>query len=108
MSIQVIDSKEEFEDVLNNNPEFFLLKHSLTCPISAAAKEEYEDFASSKTVPCYALYVQQSRDLSNLIAKTYEVKHESPQVLFFKGKQVYYHDSHSSIKSEQLKRMSSE
>ncbi|MDQ0156564.1 monothiol bacilliredoxin BrxC family protein [Robertmurraya andreesenii] len=38
-----IESTEEFQQALKEDDHFFLLKHSLTCPISQAAYEEYED-----------------------------------------------------------------
>ncbi|WP_226583811.1 bacillithiol system redox-active protein YtxJ [Halobacillus litoralis] len=106
MKPQVIDHKDTWEEIMERNESFFLLKHSLTCPISAAANNQFERFVDQTDVPCYVLYVQKSRELSNYIAETYQVRHESPQALYFKNGQVVWHDSHNAITSERLKKTS--
>ncbi|MGI8316761.1 bacillithiol system redox-active protein YtxJ [Halobacillus mangrovi] len=103
MNQQVLYSEDEFNNLLKTKEEFFLLKHSLTCPISAAARSEYEKFQSTASVPCYILHVQESRQLSNSIAKEFQVRHESPQALLFKNGKVVWHDSHGSITESRLR-----
>ncbi|MFD2926251.1 bacillithiol system redox-active protein YtxJ [Halobacillus naozhouensis] len=97
MTIQHITTEQELSDLIRNNEVFFLLKHSLTCPISASAKEEYELYCKESDLPCFILYVQEDRVLSNKIAEDYHVKHESPQALLFKDKAVCWHNSHHNI-----------
>lgn len=98
-----IESVEEFNQALQENEEFFLLKHSLTCPISQAAYEEYESFEeSNKDEKLYYLAVQEARPLSNHIAETFHVKHESPQAIFFKKEDVAWHASHWKITKKSL------
>ena len=48
--IKKIDTTEQFAEIIKQDAEFFLLKHSLTCPISKAAFEEYEKFAKISLV----------------------------------------------------------
>ncbi|MGP4062613.1 bacillithiol system redox-active protein YtxJ [Halobacillus sp. H74] len=103
MKIEVISSVEEFESILENNSEFFLLKHSLTCPISGAANMQYEHFSEDATVPCYTLYVQESRPLANHIAEVFSIRHESPQVLHFSNGKIAWHESHGAITTQRLK-----
>ncbi|MCA1009962.1 bacillithiol system redox-active protein YtxJ [Halobacillus halophilus] len=102
MSVQMLKSKEEFTKVLNEESIFFLLKHSLTCPISAAAESEYEQFSQHSEIPCYELFVQDARDLSNQVASDFDVRHQSPQAILFKDKQVAWHDSHGNVTKERL------
>ncbi|WP_425441983.1 bacillithiol system redox-active protein YtxJ [Sediminibacillus massiliensis] len=103
MEALVIQTKEEFEQVKNQYESFILMKHSLTCPISAEAKREFELFSEEATdVPLFVLYVQKARELSNHIAETYDVKHESPQVLVFKNNQVVWNESHGNITKKNL------
>lgn len=97
MEAKVIQNQAEFQDVLNREAEFYLLKHSLTCPISAGAKQEYDRYSLDTQLPMYTLYVQEARELSNMIAERYEVKHESPQALLFVNNQVIWHTSHHDI-----------
>ncbi|MFB8735474.1 bacillithiol system redox-active protein YtxJ [Bacillus sp. SL00103] len=79
------------------------LKHSLTCPISQAAFQEFEAFASahediSQLISCR---FKTHRELSSYDRKV-GVKHESPQALVFSGGKVKWHASHSSITKEAL------
>ncbi|MFP7171426.1 bacillithiol system redox-active protein YtxJ [Terribacillus sp. 7520-G] len=97
MEAKVIQSQEEFQDVLNKEAAFYLLKHSLTCPISASAKQEYDRYSLDTQLPVYTLYVQEARELSNMIAERYDVKHESPQALLFENNRVIWHASHHDI-----------
>ncbi|MFP7478128.1 bacillithiol system redox-active protein YtxJ [Terribacillus saccharophilus] len=97
MEAKVIQSQEEFQDVLNRDASFYLLKHSLTCPISARAKQEYDRYSLDTQIPMYTLYVQEARELSNVIADRYDVRHESPQALLFESNQIIWHTSHHDI-----------
>lgn len=102
MSKQQLTSIEEFNAVLQANENFLVIKHSLTCPISGNAFEEYESFTEKHEFPTYYLYVQDARPLSNYIAETYGVKHESPQALLFAGGKVKWHASHWNITEANL------
>ncbi|WP_075982621.1 bacillithiol system redox-active protein YtxJ [Bacillus massilinigeriensis] len=99
-----IETIEEFEQILQEKEYFFFLKHSLTCPISQAAFEEYENFSTDQNdVAFFYLAVQEARPLSNDIAEKYEIKHESPQAFLFVNKEVSWHTSHRKITYETLK-----
>ena len=61
-----IDTIDQFEELLKQEDRFFLLKHSLTCPISHAA---YQGVSKNmpredQSVPAYYLAVQDARPLS--------------------------------------------
>jgi len=58
-------------------------KHSTTCPISATAANEVRAMAT--TLPIYWINVREQRELSNWVAATYDVAHESPQLILIKG-----------------------
>ncbi|MCM3224105.1 bacillithiol system redox-active protein YtxJ [Terribacillus saccharophilus] len=103
MEAKVIQSLEEFQDVLNRDASFYLLKHSLTCPISARAKQEYDRYSLDTQIPMYTLYVQEARELSNTIADRYDVRHESPQALLFENNQVIWNTSHHDITENVLR-----
>ncbi len=93
-----VNTLEEFNEVVEKNDTFLLLKNSTTCPISHAAYEEFENFvADQNDVACFYLHVQEARDVSNHIAEKYSVKHESPQALFINGGEVVWNASHWKI-----------
>lgn len=94
---------EDFEQALETLENFILLKHSSTCPISQAAFEEYEKFASEYDYTYY-LVVQDERSLSNHIAEKLQIKHESPQAILFKNGEAVWHASHWKITYDSLKK----
>ncbi|MEH7012446.1 bacillithiol system redox-active protein YtxJ [Neobacillus niacini] len=107
--LKKIDTLEQFEDLLKQTDKFFLLKHSLTCPISHAAYQEYEKYAGeNQGVPTYYLAVQDARPLSNEIAEKFEIKHESPQALLINKGEAIWNASHWKITKRSLTNATSE
>ncbi len=79
-----------------------IFKHSTICPRSTRAKEEMDRFIKKEDIPVYLLIVQQERPLSNQIAETFSVKHESPQVLLLHNGQVESTLNHEEITCENV------
>ncbi|MFK9091153.1 bacillithiol system redox-active protein YtxJ [Bacillus salipaludis] len=104
-----IESIEQFDQLITNEGKFYLLKHSLTCPISHAAYKEYEKFANeNQNVPTYYLAVQDSRPLSNEIAERFQIKHESPQAILISNREASWNASHWKITNRSLASASNE
>ncbi|WP_442595533.1 bacillithiol system redox-active protein YtxJ [Neobacillus sp. D3-1R] len=98
-----INNETQLTEALNNEGLVFVLKHSTTCPISQAAFEEYQKFSQEHPeLDCYFLTVQDARPLSSYIAEQYHIKHESPQAILFKKKDVNWHASHWKITNSSL------
>jgi bacillithiol system protein YtxJ len=98
-----IDTLDQLEELLNKEEKFYLLKHSLTCPISHAAYQEYQKFADeNQDVPTYYLAVQDSRSLSDAIAEKFQIKHESPQAILFSNGNPLWNASHWKITKRSL------
>jgi bacillithiol system protein YtxJ len=76
----------------------FVFKHSTTCGISAGAAREVRTMTTE--LPVYWINVREQRELSNWVAETYAVAHESPQLILIregKSQQVWNHyDVHRS------------
>ncbi|NRD76145.1 bacillithiol system redox-active protein YtxJ [Bacillus sp. BRMEA1] len=101
--LKKIETSEQFAELVNNEKSFFLLKHSLTCPISQAAFNEYEKFSTeNKVVDTYYLAVQDARPLSNEIAEKFQIKHESPQAILFANGEAKWNASHWKITNSSL------
>lgn len=92
-----INNIVQFEEMLENNATVFFLKHSNTCPISATAYDQFDNFAYERDINAYYLIVQESRELSNYIEQKTGIKHESPQAFYFNNGEVKWHDSHKNI-----------
>lgn len=81
-----------------------IFKHSTRCSISAMAKRNFEfnwDAIPTQT-PLYFLDLISYRDISALIAETFQVHHESPQVLLIKDGECILDLSHGEISAEEI------
>ena len=86
-------------------PRFLLFKHSSTCPISAAAFAEYEEWAAAHPdSPTGWIDVVRERPLARAVAERTGVKHESPQVLLLEAGQAVWNAAHSAITVASLER----
>ncbi|MFC3420284.1 bacillithiol system redox-active protein YtxJ [Salinicoccus hispanicus] len=90
-------SIESFQKLLQANKDFFFMKHSSTCPISATAFEEFQKFHYERDMDGYYLIVQDHRKLSDYIAEHFDVRHESPQAFYFEAGKLKWSDSHQNI-----------
>jgi bacillithiol system protein YtxJ len=92
-----IDSIESLDRLFEESFDrpVVLLKHSVTCGISAGVYREVGYVAAQVNV----IVIQTHRDLSNAIAVRTGVRHESPQAFVLRdGKPVYY-ASHYDIEA---------
>ena len=78
----------------------YVYKHSTACPISAAAAEVVRGFPFDR--PLYWVNVIEQRPLSNWVAETYGVRHQSPQLLKISAGSVEQHWSHFGITAASL------
>jgi bacillithiol system protein YtxJ len=60
----------------------FVYKHSTTCGVSAGAAREVRELTTD--LPIYWINVREQRELSNWVAETYAIAHESPQLLLIR------------------------
>lgn len=73
-----------------------LFKHSTRCGISSMAKSRLERYGDLDA-PAYYLDLLQYRTISNEIARTYGIEHQSPQILVIRNGKCIYTASHSEI-----------
>lgn len=83
-----------------------VFKHSTRCGISRMVLKQFEkDYRfSENNVDLYYLDLVGFRDVSNEIASTFDVYHESPQLLVVKNGGVVAHASHGAINDLDLRR----
>lgn len=102
---QKILTIEDFHAIERDKTPVFIVKNSLTCPISYQAFSEVEKYADQNNdIPVYFLHVQEARQLSNYIANQYNVQHQSPQLLLIKEDKVVWEASHFKIKYVSMKK----
>lgn len=75
-----------------------IFKHSTRCVISKMALKNFEsDFTLEDTIDAYYLDLIAYRNISNEIAETFQIQHQSPQILLIKNGVVVYNESHEGI-----------
>lgn len=98
-----IRTMEEWERVRDQsqNELVFLMKHSSTCPISAAGYQVFKQYETD--IPKYYLIVQRSRPLSNEVESELGIQHESPQLFLMKDGEAAWNASHYGISELNIK-----
>lgn len=81
-----------------------VFKHSTRCGISRMVIKQFEaDYNETENdLDLYYLDLLNYREISNNIANTLQVMHESPQLLVIKNGVVVAHESHGGINSLDL------
>jgi len=83
-----------------------ILKHSTRCSISLMAKNGLDkswDIEDDK-IKTYYLDLLKFRPISNQIAETFNVHHQSPQVLVIKDGKCDYSATHSAIDTRSIRK----
>jgi monothiol bacilliredoxin len=95
--VKITDTKS-FEQLASRSKDrpIVIFKHSLTCPISAAAYEQMAEFDGEVAL----IEVQRARELSAEIENRLGVEHESPQVIVLRNGQVVWNASHFRVTAD--------
>jgi len=104
MNWQPLTSVDQLLELASHPEPFVVFKHSTRCPVSSMAKRSVEfDFdqlpAGQKI---YFLDLIALREISNLIAEKWQIRHESPQILVLKGDSCLFHASHQDINIQDI------
>lgn len=107
MNWKNLESEADWEEALkqSTNSPVVVFKHSTRCSVSFMAKKNFEmawNYSGEEIQP-YLLDLVRYRSVSDRIARDTEVRHESPQIIFLKDKEVIYNASHHAIDAEALK-----
>ena len=99
-----ITEEAQLNDVKNlsaTRPQL-IFKHSTRCPISSMAKTRLERGLTPDNIDFYYLDLIKHRNISQKIAETFDVNHESPQILLIKNGICIYDESHSGITMDEI------
>jgi len=98
---KTLDSEAQLKEIINGSHErpAMIFKHSTTCGISAGAKDRLQSNwnIDPEKMDFYYLDLLNYRPISNLIAETLDVIHQSPQVILIKDGAAVYNTSHHAI-----------
>ena len=93
-----VDQISEIIEASKTKPQL-IFKHSTRCGISRMVLKNFElDFKfDASSFDLHYVDLLNYREISTQIATTFDVLHQSPQLLILKNGVVVKHDSHSAI-----------
>ncbi len=99
-----LTNDEELDPIisLSNQRSQVIFKHSTRCSISSVAWKRVQKNEKQTDIDFYFLDIIAYRSLSNKIADTFKVPHESPQILVIKNGQCIFDESHLSISIDDI------
>ncbi len=99
-----LNHTSQIDDIKAAEGYSIIFKHSTRCSISAMAKRSFE--RDQNVIPSevnfYFLDLINHRDVSAYIAETFQVHHESPQLLLIKDGDCILDASHSDISADEV------
>ncbi len=104
MNWLALNQLSQIEEILDesNSSSVLVFKHSTRCSISQMALSRFERKWTNNETKCYFLDILSNRGVSNALAETFDITHESPQVLVIKNQNCVYHISHNGIDASLL------
>lgn len=99
-----ITNLEQVSEIQQQEGYSLIFKHSTRCAVSSMAKRRFEmDWSViPENTGLYFLDLISYRDISAQIADTFQVQHESPQILVLKNGDCILDASHSDISAEEV------
>jgi bacillithiol system protein YtxJ len=106
MEFKALETEEQLNEIKESPGYSVIFKHNTTCPISKNARSNFESKAGllDEKTRVYILDLLEYRPISNAIAESFNVQHESPQVLLIKNGECTYHSSLYDISAEDIAR----
>ncbi len=104
IDLNAMEQLDEIEKI-SEEKTVGILKHSTRCGISRMVLKMFEsdyNLDKDKPVELYFLDLINHRDISNEIAARFNVRHESPQLIVIKNREVVHHASHQAISADKL------
>jgi len=102
-----ITTIDDWQDTLSQSTKkpVIVYKHSDTCHISAEAKKRIKDCIADGTIKdsVYVVTIQTAKEVSDKIEYDTGLKHESPQLIIIKEKEVLYFANHYDINAVDIK-----
>lgn len=98
----------QLDQLQNTDRPFVIYKHSTRCHICTIVLKNIErDYQGENFLDFYFLDLLNHRDISNHISETYQVHHESPQILLIKNGECIFDESHQSIDLKEILELAS-
>ncbi len=104
IELKDVNTLNEIKEISKQKP-VIIFKHSTRCGVSRGVVKQFEkQIKNYSNTEFYLLDLLSHRDISNAIAETFKVIHQSPQMLLIKNGEVVKHESHYEIMDVELER----
>lgn len=107
MDWNILQTEKQIDKLIEYSKEkpCLIFKHSISCPISSMAKNRLEINweVGKESIKVFYLDLINHRSVSNLIAKVFQIEHQSPQVLLIEDGICTYDSSHLDITAAAIK-----
>lgn len=101
ITLNEINQLEEIKQKSKVTPQV-IFKHSTRCATSQMIKTRLERNDNPPGIDFYFLDLINNRNVSNEVAETFHVHHESPQILLIKNGECVYDESHLGISLDEV------
>ena len=101
IALQTEKQLDEIRQRSVNRPQV-IFKHSTRCSTSSLVKHRLERAPQPGDVDFYYLDLLNYRPISNKIAESFRIDHESPQVLIIRNGECIYDESHLGISMDEI------
>lgn len=100
----VATSYNDVDPLIDGNKPVIIFKHSYRCSISSMSLNRIEKIHDkiNQNAKFVLIDVINQRDLSIKVADFFNIKHESPQIIFYNKNEVQFTDSHMNISSSKV------
>lgn len=104
-SVRWLTTEADWTDALSRSTDepVVVFKHSSACSLSARADEQIRTLDESINRPIYKLVVQNNRSLSDKIADSLGIRHETPQAIILEGRTPKFDTSHFDVTVDTLR-----
>lgn len=98
-------SETDWADALSQSDDrpVLIFKHSNRCPLSASANREMHALAAEEDLPVYRVVVQEHRVVSDDIADTLDIRHETPQAILLDDGDPVFDASHHDVTADAIR-----
>ena len=108
INLNTIEQWEELKKNITPECELLIFKFSPVCPISSMVEGDLNSWLSALpedyNLKCLKLNVIEAKEVSLKIADEFNIKHQSPQVIWLTGDlKVKWYGSHYDINKSKLK-----
>jgi bacillithiol system protein YtxJ len=104
----LLNALEQLETIKEQSKteSIFIFKHSTRCGISSMVIKQFEKLFTEEhqRLKVYYLDLLSYRNVSDKVGYTFQVQHQSPQLLIIKNGVCVYHASHYDITQTELSR----